>query len=184
MGRIATDFTLFNDSRWNKFFFWRNMLTYHDFGFRWRLSEIFQRRLLEKPTNYSLFTSFGTGYTVTPHWSSGLWGEIQFFLGFRMGTAVSGRELCDIDKLLFRVSKSQLKKMGGLGTTKIYRLCYIIYVSLFMKQKLSVCNIPYVLVLSGPANFFTRDFINSEYRTVSVRWLPDPYEIPNIWNLV
>ena len=82
-----------------------------------------------------------------------------------MGPAVSGRELCDIDRVLFRVSKSQLKKMGGLGTTKIYRLCYI---SLFMKQKpkLSVCNIPYVLVVSGPANFSTRDFINCEYHSL------------------
>ena len=44
-----------------------------------------------------------------------------------MGPAVSGRELCDIDRVLFSVSKSQLKKMGGLGTTKIYRLCYIVY---------------------------------------------------------
>ena len=66
-----------------------------------------------------------------------------------MGPAVSGQELCDIDKVLFRVRKSQLKKWEVWARRK-----YTDYVSLFMKQKpkLTVCIIPYVLVVSGPAN--------------------------------
>ena len=38
---------------------------------------------------------------------------------FRMGTAVSGRGLFDIDRVLFRVNKSCVKKLGSLGTGKI-----------------------------------------------------------------
>ena len=32
------------------------------------------------------------------------------FWGFRMGPAVNGRGLCDLDKVLFRVGKSRVKK--------------------------------------------------------------------------
>ena len=43
-------------------------------------------------------------------------------LAFRMGPAASGRGLCDIDRVLFRVTKSRVKKLGIPGTAKMYRL--------------------------------------------------------------
>ena len=39
--------------------------------------------------------------------------------------------------------------------------------------------------LARTSQFLTRDWVNLNYRyhTVHVRWLPDPYEMPKIWNL-
>ena len=42
------------------------------------------------------------------------------FPAFRMGPAASGRGLCDIDRALFGVTKSHVKKLGLAGTAKIY----------------------------------------------------------------
>ena len=39
-----------------------------------------------------------------------------------MGPAVSGHELCDIDEVLFEVTKSRVKDLGSPDTAKIYRL--------------------------------------------------------------
>ena len=66
-----------NRSRWNKFFFWRNLLLVNrDFVFGWRLLNIFQRKLFVKPLLWFsikhnlLMASFGIGNTVTPVQSS------------------------------------------------------------------------------------------------------------------
>ena len=40
-------------------------------------------------------------------------------LAFCMGPAASGRGLYNIDRVLFRVNKSCVKKLGSLGTGKI-----------------------------------------------------------------
>jgi len=40
---------------------------------------------------------------------------------FRMGPAASGHRLCDNDRVLFRVTKSRVKKLKIPGTRKIYR---------------------------------------------------------------
>ena len=40
---------------------------------------------------------------------------------FRMGPGASGRGLCDIDRVLFTVTESRVKKMGSPGTAKIYQ---------------------------------------------------------------
>ena len=40
---------------------------------------------------------------------------------FRMGPAASGRGLCDIDRVLFRVAKSRFRKLGSPNTTEIYQ---------------------------------------------------------------
>ena len=44
------------------------------------------------------------------------------FPAFRMGPAASGRGLCDIDRILFRVTKLRVRKLGSPGKAKIYRL--------------------------------------------------------------
>lgn len=41
---------------------------------------------------------------------------------FRMGQAASRRVLFDNDRVLFKVTKSRVKKLGSPGTAKIYRL--------------------------------------------------------------
>ena len=41
---------------------------------------------------------------------------------FRMSSAASGRRLCDINRELFIVTKSRVKKLGNLGAAKINRL--------------------------------------------------------------
>ena len=41
---------------------------------------------------------------------------------FPMGPAASGRELCDIGRVLLRVTKSRVRNFGSPGTTKTYRL--------------------------------------------------------------
>ena len=43
-------------------------------------------------------------------------------LAFRVRSAASGRGLCDIDSVLFRVIQSRVKKLRSLDTTKINRL--------------------------------------------------------------
>ena len=42
------------------------------------------------------------------------------FSAFRMGPVASGRRLCDIDSVLFKVTKSQVIKIGSPGLAKIY----------------------------------------------------------------
>ena len=42
-------------------------------------------------------------------------------LAYRMGPAASGRRLCDIDRVLFRVTNSRVRKLGSLGTAKLYQ---------------------------------------------------------------
>ena len=50
-------------------------------------------------------------------------GGDSMILLFRMGPdTASGRGLCDIDRIFFRVTKSRVKKLGRPGTVKIYRL--------------------------------------------------------------
>ena len=46
----------------------------------------------------------------------------SMFSAFRLGPMLSGRGLCDIDRILFRVTKSRVKKLGSPGTAKIYQL--------------------------------------------------------------
>ena len=48
------------------------------------------------------------------------------FSAFRKGPAASERGLCDIERVLFRVTKSRVRKLGSSCTTKINR-----YVCLF-----------------------------------------------------
>ena len=43
------------------------------------------------------------------------------FLAFRMGPAVSGRRLCDIDSVLFGATRSRVGKLGSPCMKKIYR---------------------------------------------------------------
>ena len=43
-------------------------------------------------------------------------------LAFRMDPAASGRGLCDIDRVLFKVTQSHVKKLGRPCTAKIYGL--------------------------------------------------------------
>ena len=43
-------------------------------------------------------------------------------LTLRMDPAASGRGLCDIDRILFRVTKLRVRKLGSPGKAKIYRL--------------------------------------------------------------
>ena len=45
------------------------------------------------------------------------------FSAFRMGTAASGRGLCDIDGVLISVSKSLVKKLVSPCTKKILNFC-------------------------------------------------------------
>ena len=52
------------------------------------------------------------------------------FSVFPMGSAASGRGLCDIDRVFFRVSKSRFKKLGSPSTTKIY-----MYVPIMIQTK-------------------------------------------------
>ena len=42
------------------------------------------------------------------------------FPAFRMGPEASGRGLCDIDRILFRVTKSRVRKLGSPGTSEMY----------------------------------------------------------------
>ena len=44
------------------------------------------------------------------------------FSEFRMGPTAIGRELCDIDDVLFEVTKSRVKDLGSPDTAKIYRV--------------------------------------------------------------
>ena len=39
---------------------------------------------------------------------------------FRMGPATSGRRLCDIDSVLFRVTKSLVRKIGLFDFNKVH----------------------------------------------------------------
>ena len=59
------------------------------------------------------------------------------FSAFGMGPAACGRGLSDIDRVLFRVTKSRLRKLGSRGTAKYtdYKLNFIIKIE---KSKLSV----------------------------------------------
>ena len=43
-------------------------------------------------------------------------------LAFRVDPAASGRGLFDIDRVLFKVTKSRVKKLGSPAMAKIYRL--------------------------------------------------------------
>ena len=45
----------------------------------------------------------------------------SIFSAFHMGPVVSERGLWDIDRVIFRVSKSRVKKLGSPDTTKIYQ---------------------------------------------------------------
>ena len=97
------------------------------------------------------------------------------FSWFRVGPAISGRGLCDIDKVLFIVSKSRVRNLGCPSTAEIYRLLWIsIIIGLF-----SSCHdfpifwhVIYLLWI-----------IPYRYRIVLVRWLRCPNEIPKTWNL-
>jgi len=44
------------------------------------------------------------------------------FWALSMGWAASGRGLCDIDRVLFRVIISRVRKLGSPCTTNTYRL--------------------------------------------------------------
>ena len=46
----------------------------------------------------------------------------SMFSAFHIVPAGSEPDLCDIDGVLFRVSKSSVEKLGSPGSTKIYRL--------------------------------------------------------------
>ena len=54
------------------------------------------------------------------------------FSAIRMGPAVSGRRLCDIDRVFSRVTKSRIKRLGSRGRRK-----YTDYIEI-EKAKLSV----------------------------------------------
>ena len=86
------------------------------------------------------------------------------FSAFLLGPAASRRGLCDIDRVLFRVSKSRVRKLGSPSTTKIYQL----------QLKLKEVNYRYILVALGLPNRY--------HHTVRIRWLPDLYEMPKSWN--
>ena len=55
----------------------------------------------------------------------------SMFSAFRLGPAVSGRGLCDINKVLFRVTKSCYRKLGNpcaaknIPVTWLFRLTII-----------------------------------------------------------
>ena len=50
------------------------------------------------------------------------------FLPFRMGPAASGRRLCDIDKVLFRITQSRVKngKFGIKIEKTSYRYIFVV----------------------------------------------------------
>ena len=48
----------------------------------------------------------------------------SMFSAFRMGPATSGNGLCDIDRILFRVGKSDAKKLGSLRTMRRNNIGY------------------------------------------------------------
>ena len=43
------------------------------------------------------------------------------FSAFRMGPAANGNGLCDIDRILFRVTKPRIRKLRSPDATKIYQ---------------------------------------------------------------
>ena len=61
---------------------------------------------------------------------------------FCMGPAASGRGLCDIDRVLFRVAKSRVKKLGSRRK----------YTNIFF----DLSNNRYIFALPGLPNFLTR----------------------------
>ena len=79
---------------------------------------------------------------------------------FRMVPVASGRGLCDIDRILFRVTKSRVRKRGSPDTAKIYRL----------ESKSKNPSYRYIFVQQGLLNFLTRDLVSSyRYHTIRVR---------------
>ena len=94
-------------------------------------------------------------------------------LAFHIGPAASGRGLCDIDRLLFKVAKIEKSLYYGNILLGVPDVTYN----------------RYIFAVPGLPNFLTRDLVtpNNTLSIVhsphTVRCLPDPYEMPKTWNL-
>ena len=81
----------------------------------------------------------------------------SIFSLFVIGPVASGRGLCDIDSVIFRVTKSRVRKLGSPSTTKIYRFL----------NKIERPSYRYIFVMQGLPNFLTRD-LETLYHTLSI----------------
>ena len=77
--------------------------------------------------------------------------RVSMFSAFRIGPAASGRRLCDIDSVLFKVTESRVKELKCSDTTKIYPtgvLYNLDFKSIFHKNRKSMILYIHVPVIA------------------------------------
>ena len=102
---------------------------------------------------------------------------------FRIGPAVSGRGLCDIDRVQLGVPRKNIKNLGSPCKADLNRFLVKRENSNY-RSNLSVLGLPNFLKILFDIYFSEVPLtLVYRYHTVCVRLLPNSYEMPKSWNL-